>query len=146
LERLLTWDLPLPRNPVAGVREVTFDETTSRSGVVIVLPWYLLRGSQYDVAALLQKVRLTSSPEHLSGWLGHGSEGTARLGGEMALQQKLWLYRVYALVLARRYGTLCEGNTDRLDEALARVLRKSQSLVRQLRQSLMRDLKCLGDP
>jgi hypothetical protein len=139
LERMLTWELPVPLaarlhpagNPGSGL--------TGEEGVNLLLPWYLVRGEQLDVHQVLQRIRFESAPEHLRGWVckPRGRTGPA---GEVTYQRLYWLYRCYELVLGRRYAAACPGRLEKLDTALASVVGLDQDWVKRLRQRLAREV------
>jgi hypothetical protein len=158
IERFLTWELPLPLNPSlngwdaarllargelsppGGPPSTRGDPPwpfTAEDGVSLFLPWHLIRGRQFDLTAVMDRVRLERAPQHLASWLANDSEG------DIALQQKFWLYRCHVLVLGRRYSVQCKRNVGRLNEIVGEVIGRTDEVVRKLRQSLVRDLKKL---
>jgi hypothetical protein len=141
LERLLTWDWPVPMEPEladgpAGDRE------RLDAGLVLVVPWYLLRGERVSLQEAAQQGRW-SGPEHLHAWLFRERSG-GRAGGLDAIRYARLrrLYRYHELVLVRRYGGAVAGNVQRLDVALARALpgRWGEDTVKKLRLLLQRRL------
>jgi len=139
LERLLTWDLPLPLLPRVITSADESSSYTRDEGVSLFLPWSVLRGDQFDVAALIDRQRSIHSPPHLAGWLNQRTQGEAV--GPIALQRQFWLFRVHTLVLFQRYASSCRGNLERIDLALATVFGSDVESVRKLRHSLNRELK-----
>lgn len=144
LERLLTWDIPLPLDPSVvrpEDRPWPYDQGT---GVVVFLPWYLLKGTQFDVSNFVRRLRIGQAPAHLAEWLTQSAGERGRLSGEIALREKFWLYRTHILVLVRRYAAKCARNLERIEIAMAKSLGRREDLVRKLRQSLTRDLRRAG--
>jgi hypothetical protein len=64
--------------------------------------------------------------------------------GRITYQRLFLLYRVYALVLWRRYAASCQGQLEALDRALASVMGRQEELVRKLRQRLGRALRAVN--
>jgi len=146
LSTLLTWDWPVPAEPDLNVRLQQDYNLLSSGGVLLFLPWYLLRGGKPDLGDVVRQCRLGSTPDHLRGWVnkrdGRGIDplGDARYGTIR------WLYRYHELVLLRRYPEACRGNLRRLDVAFANVLRRDEDSVKKLRLELRRALAGVGDP
>jgi len=138
LERLLTWDVPVPMEASLSVLMAGELELPAEEGAVLFFPWYLLRGSRLDLRQLGRRLRL-ESPAHLRGWVLQGTGGPRAAAGDRGYQLLIWLYRC-ELALAR-YPKACARNVERLDEALAEVIKPGQETVRKLRQRLARALR-----
>lgn len=142
LDTLLTWDLPAPVHTRFGSAEPDEIKYLAEAGVVLFLPWYLLRERQLNLQQIAQRIRFEAAPEHLRGWLLRGPQGDEEVLGDLGFQRLLWLYRYHELVLSRRYQSQCEDNLERLDRALGRAMgNRDGELVRKLRQRLRRELQ-----
>ena len=141
LERLLTWDLPLPLDPQVVRQHTGRVPPDRRTGVTVFLPWYVLKGTQLDVSELVRRTRIEEAPARLAGWFHPPVKKRTRLVGEISLRHKFWLYRTHVLVLGQRYRAQLAGNLEDVELALAGILGVSPDLVRKLRQSLARELK-----
>jgi hypothetical protein len=141
LEQLLTWDWPVPMEPELADGPGGDPERLA-AGLVLVVPWYLLRGGNVSLQEVAQQGRWTA-PEHLRAWLFRERAG-GRAGGLDVLRYARLrrLYRYYELVLVRRYGGAVAGNVQRLDAALARALpgARGEDTVKKLRLVLHRRL------
>jgi hypothetical protein len=119
LERLESWDLPVPQSPALtgpNLYSVTDQEC---SGVVLFVPWYFLVKRDMGLEALIDQRRTERPQRHLESWI-RGRE-TTRFGvGRFGL---MWqLYVLIELVLRRRYSDRLRGNLGRLDLAIAAFL------------------------
>ncbi len=107
------------------------------------MPWYLVRGGQFNLHEVARRIRFESAPGHLRDWVWKSS-GRDEPGGEISYQRLYGLYRCYELVLFRRYRAACADNIERLDRALGRVMGREADLVKRLRQRLARGRKAAG--
>jgi len=108
----------------------------------LLIPWPLLRGEQVDFQGSLGRLRENRGPLHLTNWLTsehQGEEGTS----QTTYQRLFFLYRVYELVLLRRYQNACKRNLTRLDHAFAPIIGKEDEVVRKLRLRLTKALRTL---
>jgi hypothetical protein len=143
LDRLLSWELPLPMGIVRGVVDELLGQVPTLDGVALLIPWPLLHGEQIDFQASLADLRREQAPAHLAGWLSAAANAEGARG-QITYQRLFLLYRVYALVLWRRYAAACRGQLEALDRALASVMCRQEDLVRKLRQQLGRALRAVG--
>jgi hypothetical protein len=145
LETMGSWEWPEPMAPdfVGGQRNGI--KRLSAAGMTLFIPWYMLRGDRIDLQDVARLARIGAVPEHLSGWVNKRSpEGGDDLG-ELRYKNLLWLYRFHELVLIRRYSTDCKGNIERLDRALAKVLKRDQDSVKKLRLQLRRAIEAVAE-
>ena len=138
LEALLTWDWPVPMQPdlVGGLREDVSRFT--EAGMVLVVPWYLLRGETLDLQEVVHLSRQASAPDHLLGWVNKRAERKGDDMGDARYRTLGWLYRYLELALRSRYGGACRGRQQRLDRALASVIGREEDTVKKLRLRLRR--------
>jgi hypothetical protein len=135
LDTFITWDLPCPVHPEL-LGAVTLDTfSASQAGVVLFVPWSLLRDQHLDLHVLAERLRALKSPDHLKGWCDPlATKGVSsryeRLGYRLAI------YRYLHLVLHRRYGDALRGNIGRVENALAAFLGVDTETVRKMRQAL----------
>jgi hypothetical protein len=141
LDRMVTWEWPVPMEPdlVGGMLQDV--SRLSEAGVVVFLPWYLLRGEKLDVQGLLRRARTACEADHLRDWLHKRTGRGGGAWGDLRLGQVRWLYRFHELVLARRYGPACRRHVQALDRALAVVLGRDEDTVKKLRLRLKRALR-----
>jgi hypothetical protein len=132
LERLLTWDLPIPMLPeLHGV--TTHDaHTLAAAGVNVFVPWPLLKDRWLTLQDLTKHLKTARNPEHLRGWLTVRGRGQSDLG-YTRYRTVLVLYCYWHLVLAARYGNRLKGNTERLDRAFAKYVGRGEESVKKLR-------------
>ncbi|HEY7327796.1 MAG TPA: hypothetical protein VH592_09165 [Gemmataceae bacterium] len=145
LETMRSWDWPAPMEPdfVGGLRRGI--NRLSVAGMTLFIPWYVLRGERIDLQDVARLARIGVVPVHLSDWVNKRSpEGGDDLG-ELRYRNLLWLYRFHELVLMRRYSTGCKGNIERLDRALAKVLKRDQDSVKKLRLQLRRAIEAVAE-
>ena len=139
LEKMLTWELPIPASPIVAA-DATNSQCPPCNGIQVFLPWYMVRGEQFNLQDLVRRVRFESTPDHLRDWVlkteGKHDDET----GDLAFQRTFWVYRTYELVLRRRYPAACKRNIQALDRAMARVMDRSTDLVKRLRQRMTRSV------
>jgi hypothetical protein len=138
LDRLVTWDWPVPMEPDLAVGLRRDMEVLSEAGVVLFVPWYLLRGEKLNLQRVVQLGRSTCEAKHLRNWLQVQSEGHDDGKGDVRFEHLLQVYRYHDLVFVRRYGPACRGNVQRLDRALAKSMERNEDTVKQLRLELRR--------
>jgi hypothetical protein len=141
LERLLTWDLPIPRNPEVALESKTQLPRTSEEGITLFVPWYALRGGRFNLQNVAKRMASISAPNHLQEWLSINPHSKASDAGEVTYQRMFWLYRCYFLVLQQRYPSACQQSVEKLDEALASVMGRSGDLIKRIRQTLAKRLR-----
>jgi hypothetical protein len=141
LDRMLSWELPAPLDARLSATENVTSETTPDEGVAIFLPWYLVRGGQFDLQQVVERIRFESAPQHLRAWVSKASERAVDASGEISYQRLYWLYRSYELVLVRRYRAACRNNMETLDRAIGSLMARQEDWVKRLRQRLARDLR-----
>lgn len=112
--------------------------TVLASGMVLFVPWYLLRGGKLDLGDVARYRRLAAAPEHLRGWVDNRKDGAVDKLGDVRYATVRWLYRFDELVLAKRYPAACKGNRQRLDRAFATVLGCDEDSVKKLQRRLQR--------
>jgi hypothetical protein len=141
LERLLTWDLPIPRNPEINSMSKTQVPRTGEEGITLFVPWYALRGGRFNLQNVVKRITSISVPNHLQDWLSINRHSKDSDAGEVTYQRMFWLYRCYFLVLQQRYPSACGQSVEKLDEALASVMERSADLIKRIRQPLARSLR-----
>jgi hypothetical protein len=141
LERLLTWDLPIPRNPEVDLVSKGQLPRTGEEGITLFVPWYALRGGRFNLQNVAKRIASISAPNHLQEWLSINPHSKASDAGEVTYQRMFWLYRCYFLVLQQRYPSACQQSVEKLDEALASVMGRSGDLIKRIRQPLARSLR-----
>jgi len=138
LETLVNWDWPFAMEPDFGSRIRESASEFANAGLVVVIPWYLLRGGKVDMNVLVNQRRFADTPERLRPYVV--SQGGGRQGdiGDQRFQRMRFLYRWLELTLKRRYANECNRQLRRLDEAFAAVLKCDGESVRKLRLDMQR--------
>ncbi|MCY2990947.1 MAG: hypothetical protein NTY19_24190 [Planctomycetota bacterium] len=147
LEALATWDLPIPLRPQLGSPSVYHLPSLGESGLLLLVPWYLLRDKDIRLDELAEHVRIMHAPEHLRDWL----DGNPKAWGYERFAKMLDLYIYRELCLKPRYETRLKGNTERLDNAFGYFLcddpdepdrpPKEMETVRKIRLEMQRRLR-----
>lgn len=116
IEQLPTWDLPIPTT--SGLQDVTVysPDAVSSGGLMLFVPWYLLRDRTLTIAKIGESQQLTETHPHLEEWLHRGPRSLAY----QRYAAMLVLYVYLELGLRRRYADRLSGWTDPLDRAFAR--------------------------
>jgi hypothetical protein len=140
LETLATWDWPVPMEPDLDTHLRGDLNLPSASGMLLFIPWYLLRGNRLDLRKVVQQSRLASAPDHLLDWVNRRADRRGGDLGDVRYATIRWLYCFDELVLARRYSAACEGNRQRLDLAFADVIDRDEDTVKKLRREIRREL------
>ena len=137
---MLTWDWPVPMEPDLVGGMLQDQHRLPDAGVVLFVPWYLLRGEKLDLQGIVQQARTACEAKHLWDWLhkqlAHGDDQM----GDIRYERVGWLYRYHELVLVRRYRSARRGHVQRLDRALAGVIDRDEDTVKKLRLDLKRVL------
>ena len=145
-----TWDLPIPM--WAGIATPVFYPLTqvSDAGMVLFIPWYLLRDQTFKLQDLAKHARFSKGPDHLQGWFKRDRNrwGHERLG------TMLKIYFFVELCLRRRYPDRVNRRTEKLDYCLSRFLfQRSDSgdvpireveTIRKIRQEMGKRLNLCG--
>ena len=123
LRSFLTWDLPVPMVPqLSGiVRGHPLD--LADGGLLIFLPWHLLRDQSISLKDLSAELISTAKPDHLSEWLVRGNTGNKKMGYQR-LRHTLALYIFLVRGLDVRYPDQLLGNMERIDQAFATCLER----------------------
>lgn len=147
LASLTTWDLPIPLRPQLGSPSLYYLPALQESGLLVHVPWYLLRDKDIRLHELAEHVRTGQTPEHLRDWL----DGKPKAWGYERFAKMLDLYIFLELCLKPRYEARLRGNVERLDYAIASFLCKQSELpdsplqeaetVRKIRQEMQRRLR-----
>jgi hypothetical protein len=139
LERMLTWEWPVAMEPdlVGGmIRDL---HEMSETGVVLFVPWYMVRGEKLNLQEVVRLARATSPPPHLRDWVGKTRRKQDEMG-DVRYERLAWLYRFLELALRRRYPQACRRRAQRMDLALGRVIGRDAESLRKLRQEMQRAL------
>jgi hypothetical protein len=115
LDRMANWELPVPMRPELTTGSVYPLSQLADSGVVIFLPWYLLRDKDITLREVAEHKRLLEIPEPLERWV----DGVPKGWGHDRYRLMLELYVYFELALRRRYGDRLNRNQERLDLAFS---------------------------
>ena len=89
LERLLTWNLPLPRNPEVDLTSKTHKPRTEEEGITMFVPWYAeLRGGRLNLQNVAKRITSISAPNHLQEWLSINPLTKESDAGEVTYQSR----------------------------------------------------------
>jgi hypothetical protein len=144
LDRMLTWELPLPMTPSLENIELEGVWQVANAGVLLFVPWYLLRGGQFDLQQVARRIKFESAPEHLREWIAKRAPRGEDKKGDLTYQYLFWIYRCYELVLYRRYRSAFESRVEQVDRALGKVMRRGEDLVKKLRLRLKKALSLVS--
>jgi hypothetical protein len=141
LDRMLTWELPLPMAPCMNNAGVQDFGPVGDAGVVLFLPWHLLRGGQFDLNRVVQRLKFEDAPEHLAEWVLKKAAGAEDEKGDLTYQRLFWIYRCHYLVLARRYAAARAKHVQQVDRAMGKAMQRGEDLVKKLRLRLAREVQ-----
>ena len=128
LHTLVTWDLPVPMWSGVGKPNFYPLAQVSDSGVVLFIPWYLLRDQSLKLRDLAKHESILKCPDHLQGWLERGG-----IWGHERLGKMLKIYIHLDLCLKRRYANKIDDNIDNLDKALGHFLGEPTTISDNIR-------------
>jgi hypothetical protein len=123
LEGLATWDLPLPMQPEMAKSNLYPAEDLSGAGLLVFLPWYLLRHRGTDFYALAELKYLAEMHADLGEWLRPAEKNW----GASRYYVMLQIFVFLELALKPRYGDRLRGKMQRLDFAVGRFLASAPS-------------------
>lgn len=127
LDRLVTWDLPQPRNPSWSLSKEELCEDASAQGVVIFLPHSFIRHGAIDLADVFAAVQDKCAPQNLRNWLKKDS--ASRLGQGEERYASLFLFQHYWKVIHGRLGNRKIRAATKIKAALGEFLADSASLA-----------------
>ena len=147
LDTLATWDLPVPMRPELASRSMYPLSRVGDAGVVMFVPWYLLRDKDITLREIADHHRHLHAPAELASWL----DGLPKNWGHDRYRLMLELYIYLELCLKRRSAARLHRNLERLDLAISRFLaarnaKTSQQdrmaeTVKRVRLKMMRRLR-----
>ncbi len=113
IDRLITWDLPVPMDPQLVNRTLYRVEDLDVAGTTLFVPWYLRRDEQLKIAEVLEASRIYSSPNHLAAWLDKKPKNLGMKRYGLLLQMCICL----EFVLERRYPNKLVNRIEDFDRA-----------------------------
>lgn len=145
IEGFATWDLPVPMRPEMAEPSLYPLPDVGGAGLLVFIPWYLLRDKEFDLHALARRQRLLNPATDLEDWL----DSKPKNWGHQRYRVMLQLYFYGELCLRRRYADRVRGNLARLDIAFAKFLladpqdkkRMSDESIRMIRKYLQQRLR-----
>ena len=141
LEALATWDLPIPMRPELAQPSLHYLPDLSDAGVMVFLPWYLIRDKEFTIAEIASHKAILDLPWQLEAWTNREQQNWGY--ERYAAMLKLYIY--LELGLKQRYGTRLMRKTEALDRAFADYLYgnkiTSADSVKKTRQQMNRRLK-----
>jgi hypothetical protein len=112
IEGFETRDLPIPLQPQITSPALHHLPSIAAGGMLIFVPWYLLRDKDFKLYELLDLQLLSKDLSHLAAWLSGD-----RKWGHTRFPRMFELYMYLELGLKRRYPDRMQGKTERLDLA-----------------------------
>lgn len=147
IDQLVTWELPVPISAQLEAACLYNLEQVDPAGLVLFVPWHMLRDKKTTLVDLASLHRSYMAPEHLAAWL----DGKPKNLGLKRYGDLLRLYMCWELALNRRYAKRLQRNLELFDEAFSRFLRSGKphspsgaESVRKLRQLYCRLLSPAG--
>jgi hypothetical protein len=121
LNTMMTWDLPVPMRPQwTSASGYHLPQISDSAGLVVFIPWHLLRHKDLKIEDIVERKKVTSSPPEIREWL----EGKPKNWGTDRFAMMLRIYIYLELALKRRYPEKIKGNQGMLDVAFSRFLSK----------------------
>jgi hypothetical protein len=139
---MLTWDWPVPLGPLLTGLLTADLLPFGDAGLVLFVPWYLLRGEKLNLQAVAQNVRQVDTPEHLRPWVQRQSDHGGDRLGDFRYERTAWLYRFRELALNRRYRPACRRRTEKLDGIVGELWGRDVDTVKKIRLGMRR---AIGD-
>lgn len=118
LESLAAGFLPVPSDSPMLVEDSSEANLLPMSGVLVFVPWHLLREDTIALRDIVFGFGRTLLPQLLREWIGDESNF-----GILRYEAMLYLYLYRQLAIAPRYPSKLHGKTDVLDGAFGRYLR-----------------------
>jgi hypothetical protein len=144
IDRLATWDLPVPMRPQLATPSLYDMSDVSAAGVQVFIPWYLLRRKTLDVYALAERKQFVHLPPGLAQWLNPSEKNW----GAKRYIVLLRLYIYLELVLNRRYRQRLLRRIGKLDQVFGKVLCDSadgdqdeEETIRKIRQHMLKRIR-----
>ena len=146
LDRLETWDLPIPMRAETASPALYSYSDVSSAGLLIFAPWYLLRDKDLNVYELAELRTVPTQTSHLRDWLDSKPKNFGHL--RFAMLFKMYVY--LELCLRKRYAGRLPGKLAKLDRAFARYFRhdpqghdslSADESLRKVRQFMSKSLK-----
>lgn len=145
LERLLTWDWPLPMSPATLDTSPLRSPIPSTAGVTVFLPWSMLQGQQFSASEVVELLKVLSVPARLREWV-LPSRDRARAIRSDYFELHARLYRYYWFGIRQRYGHRLRRNEQKLDVALAAAFGRAADTIRRHRLELKKVLVVAPGP
>jgi len=139
LDRLATWDWPVPMEPDFSVGLRRKPEQLAEAGVVLIVPWYLLRGERLNLQGVIRRARTACQANHLWDWLQKRSDHRKVDVGDIRYEWIQWIFRFYELVLVRRYAKECYRRWTVLDSVMGDVIGRDADTIKRLRLRFKRE-------
>jgi hypothetical protein len=136
IDKMATWDLPVPLRPELSTPSLYDMAQAGPAGVVVFMPWHLLRLRSFDIYAMADRAQLFRLPSGVAPWLNPREKHWGVKRYHAMLQMLVYL----ELGLKRRYGERLHRTTKKLDDALSRFLGLDVDSVRKVRQRMAKRL------
>ena len=120
IERLVTWDLPLPTDLVWDVAADAASEDLHAQGVLLFVPYSFIPHGTVNLSDMSSRILHARTPEHLRGWVDR--ESADRLGQKEDRFGNLYRFHHFWNVILDRYRDRIAGNRTRAKAALGDFL------------------------
>lgn len=147
LDRLVTWELPIPMTAGLNQSSLYFSPSVTDAGCMMFVPWYLFRDRDLKLREVAEHQREFHAPKHLQDWLS----GKPQKWGFDRFAKMLQLYMYLELALKSRYSERLRGCTEPLQYALGGFLYQEERTsstgftgfenVKKIRQEMNRRLR-----
>jgi hypothetical protein len=147
LDRLATWELPVPMRPELTGPSFYDLSTVGEAGVLLFVPWYMFRGKDINLHEVAQHKAVLAAPTHLEEWL----KGRPKNFGHRRYAMMLELYIYIELCLRARYSERLSGPIDKLEDTLSHFMKTDQRIrrpascekdnLRKIREAMVKRLK-----
>lgn len=123
LQSMATWELPIPMRPEIMGRSLYYLPSISEAGVVLFVPWYLLRDKNIGLREATLHQQSLLGPPQLNEWMS----GKPKKWGHERFALMFRLYVYLELSLKQRYGLRPKWRTGTVGRALARFLKPDRN-------------------
>lgn len=131
IEGLATWDLPIPMRPQITTPCFYPPEYLAASGVLLFVPWFLLRHRGFDLNEVGEQNQLLLTSPGLKEWTSPKEKNW----GPLRYHTMLKLFVYFELALKRRYSDRLRGRVAAFDQVFIELLDPSADRGRGVRDT-----------
>ncbi len=114
--------------PSLGSPSMNHLPSIAGAGLLIFVPWYLLRDKRIDLDEIVDQKRMLGSASQLDEWLEKTHEG-------LGISTLCAMFRLYVYIeccLKRRYPEKTAGEISKIDSAMASIFQPTRCWVSRL--------------